>query len=132
MQAHHAVPLLDYPAGASLRGFFLPGLTASYIVADMNTDKWKSVLMHRWMYEEIVAIASIEGRTISGQIRFIFEEWKARNLSDPDMNVVRAKIVELREAEKEAYEARTADREKSDDIKISGIQALSPTQRFGR
>lgn len=88
--------------------------------------------MHRWMYEEIVAIASIEGRTISGQIRFIFEEWKARNLSDPDMNVVRAKIVELREAEKEAYEARTADREKSDEIKISGIQALSPTQRFGR
>lgn len=89
--------------------------------------------MHRWMYEEIVAIASIEGRTISGQIRFIFEEWKSRNLSDPDMNVVRAKIVELREAEKEAYEARTADREPQDgNIKISGIQALSPTQRFGR
>jgi hypothetical protein len=98
----------------------------------MNTDKWKSVLMHRWMYEEIVAIASIEGRTISGQIRFIFEEWKSRNLSDTDMRVVRAKIVELREAEQEAYEARTAGHERGRDIKILGIQALSPTQRFGK
>jgi len=98
----------------------------------MNTDKWKSVLMHRWMYEEIVAIASIEGRTISGQIRFIFEEWKSRNLSDTDMRVVRAKIVELREAEREAYEARTADQEKERDIKILGIQALPPSRRFGK
>jgi hypothetical protein len=98
----------------------------------MNTDKWKSVLVHRWMYEEIVAIASIEGRTISGQIRFIFEEWKSRNLSDTDMRVVRAKIVELREAEREAYEARTAGQEKERDIKILGIQALSPTRRFGK
>jgi len=98
----------------------------------MNTDKWKSVLMHRGMYEELVAIASIEGRTISGQIRFIFEEWKSRNLSDADTRVVRAKIVELREAEREAYEARTAYREKERDINILGIQALSPTQRFGK
>ena len=114
------------------RGFFLPIDALSYIVPDMNTDKWKSVLVHRWMYEEIVAIASIEGRTISGQIRFIFEEWKSRNLSDTDMRVVRAKIVELREAEREAYEARTADQEKERDIKILGIQALSPTRRFGK
>ena len=78
--------------------------------------------MHRWMYEEIVAIAAIEGRTISGQIRFIFEEWKARNLTETDMRVVRAKVVELRESEEEAYRER---------IKISGIQALPPTKRFG-
>lgn len=105
----------------------------SYIIADMDTNKWKSVLMHRWMYEEIVAIASIEGRTISGQIRFIFEEWKNRNLTDTDMRVVRAKIVELREAEKEAYEARiTGQEEVERDINILGIQALPPSKRFGK
>jgi len=101
----------------------------------MNTDKWKSVLMHRWMYEEIVAIASIEGRTISGQIRFIFEEWKARNLSDTDMRVVRAKIVEAREAEREALaerENRAEPELKDESFTILGIQALSPARRFGK
>ena len=97
----------------------------------MDPTKWKSVLVPRWMYEEIVAISHIEGRTISGQLRFVFEEWKSRNLSDADMRVVRAKVVENRDLEARATAAATG-KALDDDIVISGIQALPPTRRFGR
>jgi hypothetical protein len=42
----------------------------------VDTEKWKSILVHRSMYLEIVDIAKREGRTISGQLRVIFDEWK--------------------------------------------------------
>jgi len=42
----------------------------------MNLDKWKSVLLPREVYEEIKVIAKVEGRTISGQLRWIFSYWK--------------------------------------------------------
>jgi hypothetical protein len=45
----------------------------------MDTLKWKSVLVPRKIYEAIVEIAHTEGRTISGQLRVIFRQWRARN-----------------------------------------------------
>lgn len=86
------------------------------------------------MYEEIVAISHIEGRTISGQLRFMYEEWKSRNLSAADMVVVKAKVVENRELERRATSAaRHEDEEEMEEpVFIAGIEALSPTRRFGK
>jgi predicted DNA-binding protein len=42
----------------------------------MDTDKWKSVLVPIEVYKEIKQIAQAEGRTISGQLRIIFEKYK--------------------------------------------------------
>ena len=50
----------------------------------MDTTKWKSVLLPRSVYEEIVFIANVEGRTISGQLRYLFESWKNETLSKKD------------------------------------------------
>jgi septation ring formation regulator EzrA len=47
----------------------------------MNLNKWKSVLLPREIYEEIKIIAKVEGRTISGQTKIIFADWKENNLS---------------------------------------------------
>ena len=47
----------------------------------MDTTKWKSTLLPREVYEELVVIARVEGRTISGQLRYIHEQWKMQNLS---------------------------------------------------
>lgn len=41
----------------------------------MDTEKWKSILVHRELYLQIKQIAKLEGRTISGQLRVIFEDW---------------------------------------------------------
>ncbi len=43
--------------------------------AKMDTKKWKSILVPREVYEEVVKIAHAEGRTISGQLRVIFSQW---------------------------------------------------------
>lgn len=82
----------------------------SYIVADkseivVDTSKWKSVLIPRTMYEEVVAVAHIEGRTISGQLRFFYDDWKRRSLTKEDMVVIRAQVVSDREASEEAIRA---------------------------
>ena len=50
----------------------------------MDTTKWKSGLLPRPVYEEIVIIANVEGRTISGQLRYLFESWKNETLSKKD------------------------------------------------
>ena len=39
----------------------------------MDTTRWKSILVPRDMYEEVKFMAKDEGRTISGQLRMIFE-----------------------------------------------------------
>ena len=82
----------------------------SYIVADkseivVDTSKWKSVLIPRTMYEEVVAVAHIEGRTISGQLRFFYDDWKRRSLTKEDMVVIRAQVVSDRESSEEAIRA---------------------------
>ena len=42
----------------------------------VDTSKWKSVLMPVELYLELKAIAHAEGRTLSGQFRIIFKEWR--------------------------------------------------------
>ena len=42
----------------------------------MDTDKWKSVLVPIEVYREIKEISQKEGRTISGQLRIIFDKYK--------------------------------------------------------
>jgi predicted DNA-binding protein len=42
----------------------------------MDTDKWKSVLVPIEVYKEIKELSQAEGRTISGQLRIIFEAYK--------------------------------------------------------
>ena len=42
----------------------------------MDTTKWKSILVPRDTYEEVVEVAKMEGRTISGQLRLVFSQWK--------------------------------------------------------
>ncbi len=66
------------PTGA----FFLQFPIASYIFLHkmkgfgMDTEKWKSVLVPIEVYREIKALAKSEGRTISGQLRLMFEIYK--------------------------------------------------------
>jgi len=57
----------------------------SYILAYINTTswrkpvditKWKSVLVPIEVYEEIKRMAKAEGRTISGQLRMMWEHWR--------------------------------------------------------
>ena len=54
----------------------------------MDTDKWKSVLVPIEVYKEIKQIAQAEGRTISGQLRYIHEQWKMQNLSNRDQEYI--------------------------------------------
>jgi len=42
----------------------------------VDTDKWKSVLVPKEVYEEIKVISKKEGRTISGQLRLMFEVYQ--------------------------------------------------------
>jgi predicted DNA-binding protein len=64
----------------------------------MDTTKWKSVLLPRDVYEELVVIAKVEGRTLSGQLRYIHEAWKSANLSRNDQDYI-AEQVEKYKAE---------------------------------
>jgi hypothetical protein len=58
----------------------------------MDTTKWKSVLLPRDVYEELVVIARVEGRTISGQLRYIHEGWKQENLSNRDQEYIAEQV----------------------------------------
>ena len=55
---------------------FLYKIAYSYLRrCQMDTRKWKSILVPREVYEEVVKISHAEGRTISGQLRVIFSQW---------------------------------------------------------
>lgn len=71
----------------------------------MDTKKWKSVLVPTDIYEEIVTISHVEGRTISGQLRIIFDAWKRENLTDKDLKFLQSEMREKKLAE----EAQSAD-----------------------
>jgi|TARA_R110000803_G_scaffold118093_1_gene186531 hypothetical protein len=43
----------------------------------MDTERWKSVLTPREVYDELKKTAREEGRTISGQLRYMFEVYKS-------------------------------------------------------
>ena len=62
----------------------------------MDTTKWKSVLLPRDVYEELVVIARVEGRTISGQLRYIHEAWKQENLSNRDQEDIVDQVSEFK------------------------------------
>ena len=49
----------------------------------MDTTRWKSVLVPREVYDEIKAISQSEGRTISGQLRMMFEVYKSHRVKKP-------------------------------------------------
>jgi hypothetical protein len=61
----------------------------------MDTTKWKSVLLPRDLYEEIVVIARVEGRTISGQLRYITEAWKQENLTKNDQSFIKEEVAKF-------------------------------------
>lgn len=42
----------------------------------MDTERWKSILVPRDVYEEIKAMSKKEGRTIGGQLRLAFEQYQ--------------------------------------------------------
>ena len=71
----------------------------------MDTKKWKSVLVPTDIYEELVTISHVEGRTISGQLRIIFDAWKRENLTDKDLKFLQSEMREKKLAE----EAQSAD-----------------------
>ena len=54
----------------------------------MDTEKWKSVLLPRDVYEELAVIAKLSGRTLSGQLRIACEHWKQEVLTESDRKVV--------------------------------------------
>jgi hypothetical protein len=66
----------------------------------MDTSKWKSVLVPRDTYDEIVAVAFIEGRTISGQLRMMFDYWKRQHLTKNDLKVL-SDVIEKNKWEQE-------------------------------
>ena len=45
----------------------------------MDTTRWKSILVPREGYEEIKELSKNEGRTIGGQLRLVFDEYKANH-----------------------------------------------------
>ena len=45
----------------------------------MDTNKWKSVLVPKDVYEMIKVIAKTAGRTIGGQLRHIFSQYKSED-----------------------------------------------------
>jgi len=56
----------------------------------VDTTKWKSILATRKVYTELAALA--RRRTISGQLRLIFEAWKQENLSKRDLQLLQSEV----------------------------------------
>ena len=53
------------------------------------------------MYEELVVIARVEGRTISGQLRYVMEAWKSENLSKRDIEYIYEQLDEFKKENKD-------------------------------
>jgi len=58
----------------------------------MDTKKWKSVLLPKDVYDEVRVMSHVEGRTISGQLRIIFESWKNDNLTAGDKKMLQEEL----------------------------------------
>ncbi len=54
----------------------------------MDTTKWRQVLVPVEVYHQLVTMAQIEERTISGQFRVIFNQWMDKNLSKADRKML--------------------------------------------
>lgn len=59
----------------------------------MDLNKWKSVLVPRDVYERLKIISKVEGRTISGQLRIIFESWISENLNSDDVEYIDIEVL---------------------------------------
>ena len=62
----------------------------------MDAKKWKSIIVDRKTYDELCIIKEVEGRTLSGQLRLIFQDWKMHNLSTKDVGFINDKVLEMR------------------------------------
>lgn len=62
----------------------------------MDTNKWKSVLLPREVYDQLYIVSKVEGRTLSGQLRLIFENWVNENLSQKDRAYLLEQVDEKR------------------------------------
>ena len=60
----------------------------------MDKTRWKAVILPRELYEQLKIISEVEGRTLSGQLRLVFNDWKTRNLSTKDLIFVNEKVAE--------------------------------------
>jgi len=58
----------------------------------MDTTKWNSTLLPRDVYEEDMVLARVEGRTTSGQLRYIIQQWKIQNLSNRDQEYISEQV----------------------------------------
>jgi len=62
----------------------------------VDTNKWKSVLLPREVYDQLYIVSKVEGRTLSGQLRLIFENWVNENLSQKDRAYLLEQVDEKR------------------------------------
>ena len=60
----------------------------------MDTTRWKSILVPRELYLDVKATAEREGRTISGQLCYIYEKHKGRELKKPKPPTPRKRLVD--------------------------------------
>tara|TARA_R110002020_G_scaffold260511_6_gene474737 strand:+ start:202 stop:420 length:219 start_codon:yes stop_codon:yes gene_type:complete len=67
----------------------------------MDTNKWRQVLVPIDVYHRLVTMAHIEERTISGQVRVIFNQWVDENLSKQDKKFLEEETLIIVEREKE-------------------------------
>ena len=74
----------------------------------MDTKRWKSIIVPRDVYDEVVAVAYIEGRTIGGQLRMTFDYWKRQNLTKNDLQVLNETVQKNRQLEEDEDKAATA------------------------
>jgi len=82
----------------------------------MNNKKWAAIMVPRDTYEELVAVAFIEGRTIGGQLRMMFEFWKQKNLTKNDLNVLQAQVIK-NEKERQIAKKEALDEEARQELK---------------
>ena len=71
----------------------------------MDTTKWRQVLVPIDVYHRLVTMAHIEERTISGQVRVIFNQWVDENLSKQDKKFLEEETQIIVEKEKERRES---------------------------
>ena len=67
----------------------------------MDTTKWRQVLVPVDVYHRLVTMAHIEERTISGQVRVIFNQWIDQNLSKDDRRFLEDETEVVIQKEKE-------------------------------
>ncbi len=66
-------------------------------LCDMDTDKWKRILVPKDVYLQIKEIAAKEGRTLGGQLRYIYSQYvseeqkRVKELVDAEMTLRKAK-----------------------------------------